>query len=190
MSGAITVLIDDPSWRKPRGLSTRLRQAAEAALRASGFKGKSGLTVLLASDARLEELNRDFRGKNKPTNVLSFPAAENPGSVKGRTAGRKTAARPKGRSVPFLADAPVYRGDVAPLIDGTKASSVEHAALIHATAGHALDYDDVQLETVSHPSVPVVPALLLSCHVILAGAAETGGTFRLCQYPPSPKRTP
>jgi 2-methylcitrate dehydratase PrpD len=54
----------------------------------------------------------------------------------------------------------VYRGDVAPLIDGTKASSVEHAALIHATAGHALDYDDVQLETVSHPSVPVVPALL------------------------------
>ena len=54
----------------------------------------------------------------------------------------------------------VYRGDVAPLIDGTMASSVEHAALIHATAGHALDYDDVQLETVSHPSVPVVPALL------------------------------
>jgi 2-methylcitrate dehydratase PrpD len=54
----------------------------------------------------------------------------------------------------------VYRGNVAPLIDGTMASSVEHAALIHATAGHALDYDDVQLETVSHPSVPVVPALL------------------------------
>jgi 2-methylcitrate dehydratase PrpD len=54
----------------------------------------------------------------------------------------------------------VYRGNVAPLIDGTMASSIEHAALIHATAGHALDYDDVQLETVSHPSVPVVPALL------------------------------
>ncbi len=54
----------------------------------------------------------------------------------------------------------VYRGTVAPLLDGTFASSVEHAALIHATAGHALDYDDVQLETVSHPSVPVVPALL------------------------------
>ena len=54
----------------------------------------------------------------------------------------------------------VYRGNVAPLIDGTFATSVEHAALIHGTAGHALDYDDVQLETVSHPSVPVVPALL------------------------------
>jgi len=86
MSGAITVLIDDPSWRKPRGLSARLRQAAEAALRASGFKGKSGLTVLLASDARLKELNRDFRGKNKPTNVLSFPAAQNTDGYRGDVA--------------------------------------------------------------------------------------------------------
>jgi probable rRNA maturation factor len=86
MSGAITVLIDDPGWRKPRGLSARLRQAAEAALRACGFKGKSGLTVLLASDARLKELNRDFRGKNKPTNVLSFPAAENPDGYRGDVA--------------------------------------------------------------------------------------------------------
>ena len=54
----------------------------------------------------------------------------------------------------------VYRGTVAPLIDGTFANSIESAALIHATAGHALDYDDVQLATVSHPSVPIVPALL------------------------------
>jgi 2-methylcitrate dehydratase PrpD len=69
----------------------------------------------------------------------------------------------------------VYRGDVAPLIDGTKASSVEHAALIHATAGHALDYDDVQLETVSHPSVPVVPALLAVSN------ARPGLTERMAQ---------
>jgi 2-methylcitrate dehydratase PrpD len=54
----------------------------------------------------------------------------------------------------------VYRGNVAPLLDGTFASSIEDAALIHATAGHALDYDDVQLTTVSHPSVPIVPAQL------------------------------
>ena len=86
MSGAITVLIDDPGWRKPRGLSARLRRAAEAALPVCGFKGKSGLTVLLTSDARLKELNRDFRGKNKPTNVLSFPAAENAEGYRGDVA--------------------------------------------------------------------------------------------------------
>lgn len=30
--------------------------------------------VLLADDSTLRRLNRDFRGKNKPTDVLSFPA--------------------------------------------------------------------------------------------------------------------
>ena len=49
--------------------------AARAALRKAGRKGS--LTVLLSGDNRLKELNRRFRGKNKPTNVLSFPAAEN-----------------------------------------------------------------------------------------------------------------
>jgi probable rRNA maturation factor len=30
--------------------------------------------VLLTSDAELKRLNRTFRGKNKPTDILSFPA--------------------------------------------------------------------------------------------------------------------
>jgi probable rRNA maturation factor len=80
---AITVLVDDPGWRKPRGLSARLRHAAEAALRASGLPARSRLTVLLSSDEKLKSLNRDFRGKNKPTNVLSFPAATNPDGYRG-----------------------------------------------------------------------------------------------------------
>jgi probable rRNA maturation factor len=69
---AITLLVDDPGWRKPRGLVTNLRRAAEAALAAARLKGD--VTVLLSNDARLKSLNCDFRGKNKPTNVLSFPA--------------------------------------------------------------------------------------------------------------------
>ena len=33
--------------------------------------------MLLSSDAKLKELNRAFRNKNQPTNVLAFPAATN-----------------------------------------------------------------------------------------------------------------
>jgi probable rRNA maturation factor len=80
---AITLLVDDPDWRRTRGLTARLRRAAEAALRASGFKGKSSLTVLLASDEKLRHLNRDFRAKDKATNVLSFPAAANDEGYRG-----------------------------------------------------------------------------------------------------------
>ena len=71
MSG-ITLLIQDPNWRGHRGLQAKLLTAAEAARKAGKLKGD--FTILLTSDKALKALNRDFRGKNKPTNVLSFPS--------------------------------------------------------------------------------------------------------------------
>jgi probable rRNA maturation factor len=70
MSG-ITLVVEDANWRKQRGIQSRLKQAAETAARAVKLKGE--VTILLAGDKRLAALNRDFRGKDKPTNVLSFP---------------------------------------------------------------------------------------------------------------------
>ena len=68
----ITLLVEDPKWRTHRGLATRLTGAAEAARKAVRLKG--GFTILLAGDQRLRALNHAFRGKDKSTNVLSFPA--------------------------------------------------------------------------------------------------------------------
>ncbi|MGU9982106.1 rRNA maturation RNase YbeY [Phreatobacter sp. HK31-P] len=36
------------------------------------------LSLALADDAAVQALNRDYRAKDKPTNVLSFPAAHGP----------------------------------------------------------------------------------------------------------------
>ena len=36
--------------------------------------GATGVTIVLAGDATVRRLNRDFRGKDKTTDVLSFPA--------------------------------------------------------------------------------------------------------------------
>lgn len=101
MSG-ITLLVEDLRWRSHRGLQARLKQAAEAARKKARLRGD--LTILLAGDKRLRALNRDFRGKDKPTNVLSFPG----GSMNGRT-GRHAAASDRFAS----AAAPGYAGDVA-----------------------------------------------------------------------------
>ena len=49
-------------------------------------KAKGALTILLGGDAKLKELNGLFRGKNKPTNVLSFPADANPDGYLGDVA--------------------------------------------------------------------------------------------------------
>jgi len=47
----------------------RFLAEAQAAIRLHGQ-----VTVLLTTDAALRDFNRRFRGKNKPTDVLSFPA--------------------------------------------------------------------------------------------------------------------
>ena len=53
-----------------------------------------------------------------------------------------------------------FGGGSSELFDGSYAQSAEHVALIHGIAGHSLDYDDVHLTSVTHPSVVLVPALL------------------------------
>ncbi|WP_083238968.1 rRNA maturation RNase YbeY [Methyloceanibacter superfactus] len=37
------------------------------------------ITIVLTDDAEMRTLNRDWRGKDAPTNVLSFPAGDAPG---------------------------------------------------------------------------------------------------------------
>ena len=69
MSTSVVIAINDPRWRKAR-LSTAIRRAIGTVLVREGQHG--GLTVLLTDATALHQLNRDFRGKDKPTNVLSF----------------------------------------------------------------------------------------------------------------------
>lgn len=58
----------DPRLPAVRSLNLFLAKA-KAAVRLRGQ-----VTVLLSTDGTLRSLNRRFRGKNKPTDVLSFPA--------------------------------------------------------------------------------------------------------------------
>jgi probable rRNA maturation factor len=39
------------------------------------------LSILLVSDAEMRKLNRDYRGKDRPTDVLSFAQQEGPGGA-------------------------------------------------------------------------------------------------------------
>jgi probable rRNA maturation factor len=43
--------------------------------------GKQELSILFTDDKRIAELNRQYRGKDKPTNVLAFPMAEDPSDI-------------------------------------------------------------------------------------------------------------
>ncbi len=57
------------AWGLSRPTLTRFAKKAQAAV---GLEGD--VDILLAGDTTLRRLNRDFRAKDKPTDVLSFPA--------------------------------------------------------------------------------------------------------------------
>ncbi len=67
--------------RAPRGALPRreLRSFVREACAAIPLAGE--VSVLLTTDAAVQELNKTFRRKNKPTDVLSFPAAPLPGET-------------------------------------------------------------------------------------------------------------
>lgn len=70
---SITLLVEDRKWSAKRGLGARIKRAAGLTLTRAG-QANGALTILLSHDERLRALNRSFRGKDKVTNVLSFPA--------------------------------------------------------------------------------------------------------------------
>ena len=51
-------------------------RAAQATLKHQKESPDMDLSIVLADDARLHELNRDYLGVDAPTDVLSFPASE------------------------------------------------------------------------------------------------------------------
>jgi len=72
----------DEEWDSSSSWEPLVRKAAAAAIAESAFPQLNEtarhieLSVRLAGDEQVRELNAHWRGKDKPTNVLSFPMAE------------------------------------------------------------------------------------------------------------------
>ncbi|WP_332696057.1 rRNA maturation RNase YbeY [Bosea sp. (in: a-proteobacteria)] len=64
-------------WREVGDLRPRIEAAIGAALALARLQPLAGaeLSLLLTDDKRIRAVNREWRGFDKPTNVLSFPAA-------------------------------------------------------------------------------------------------------------------
>jgi probable rRNA maturation factor len=79
----LDIILDaDPEWDSSSGWADLARSAANAAIAESAFPQLAEgprpveISVRLAGDAEVQQLNAQWRGKDKPTNVLSFPMAE------------------------------------------------------------------------------------------------------------------
>ena len=72
-----------------------LERFTARACRAARLRGE--VNVLIAPNAELRRLNRDFRHRDKPTDVLSFPAARSGKDIAGDIAISATIARANAR---------------------------------------------------------------------------------------------
>ena len=80
MSLDIDIAVEAPAWSDVADVEDLVRRAVDAAALATGLdvSGEVELSVLLCDDAAIRVLNRNWRGKDKSTNVLSFPAGDTP----------------------------------------------------------------------------------------------------------------
>ncbi len=79
------IIVAAQSWQDDTDYETIVRRAIEAAAAAASNvqTGGAEVAVMLTDDEGIRALNRDWRGKDKPTNVLSFPAPKPPGRAAG-----------------------------------------------------------------------------------------------------------
>jgi probable rRNA maturation factor len=71
---AVDILIESEAWQTLPEAEDVARRAIAAAAAAGKVRRNAELSVLLCDDEAIAVLNGRWRGQEKPTNVLSFPA--------------------------------------------------------------------------------------------------------------------
>ncbi|MFT4074826.1 MAG: rRNA maturation RNase YbeY [Asticcacaulis sp.] len=76
----IDIEIEEEGWLDALpDVQVVVQTGISAVLAAVEFKDQVDVVVLLCDDAEMKSLNKEYRQKNAPTNVLSFPAPRMPG---------------------------------------------------------------------------------------------------------------
>jgi len=133
-----TLVVEDEGWRKDPETLKLIRRAARLALDHPPRRART-VTILLTGDKRLRELNHLFRGKSKPTNVLSFGS-----------------------------DDPSYWGDVAIALGVVRKEAKQQGKTLPAHAAHLTVHGLLHLKGYDHAnkadrvSMEAVEILILS----------------------------
>jgi probable rRNA maturation factor len=106
------ISIDDPAWNDIAELEDLVASALT----------DEHLSILLTNDKNIQQLNKNFRDKDKPTNVLSFPAD----------------------------DEGEYMGDIAVAFETIKREAIEQDKSFHHHFIHMLIHGILHLDGYDH----------------------------------------
>ena len=146
----------DGEWDSSTGRGELARAAATAAIAESAFpqlgQGERAveLSIRLTSDAEVHALNAEWRGKDKPTNVLSFPMAEAEDLAEASSPGPEL----------MLGDIILASGVCAAEAEEKSIPVDQHAAhlMVHGTL-HLLGYDHMDDESAADMEAREIRAL-------------------------------
>ncbi|MDD3020613.1 MAG: rRNA maturation RNase YbeY [Alphaproteobacteria bacterium] len=135
----VDLLFDSPLWGKSR-LGCRALVPSLIALSWKNVPDKPKgiipeVTVTLTDDSYIQELNRDHRSKDKPTNVLSFPNFEHMSEI------------PSG-----IGEAPI--GDIIVAFETVKRESIEQGKTFKDHLSHMIVHGFLHLLGYDHISAP------------------------------------
>ena len=77
MSNKVLITNEQNAVKVPSGLRILIRRSCNAVLEYENFDGPAEISVTFVDNARIHELNKQYRDKDAPTDVLSFPMGEN-----------------------------------------------------------------------------------------------------------------
>ena len=146
----LDLVIENEAWGQVPNLELIAEQAVAAAL-PKGEQSKI-ITLLFSDDETMQELNKDWRGKDAPTNVLSFPAP-------------KDQPVPPGE-LPLLGDIVLGFGTCAREADEAGKSLTNHTChlIVHGVL-HLLGYDhvdDQEAEKMEAAEIKILSTLNIS----------------------------
>jgi probable rRNA maturation factor len=114
----VEVILEDGRWAEI-GLSGLAEAAATAVLDEFGLPPEAyEISLLACNDVRIATLNNQFRGKDRPTNVLSWPSSERDGSHLGNT--------------------PIFLGDMALAFETCAREAVDADLTLSAHVSHLI----------------------------------------------------
>ncbi len=112
--------------------TARMQDAVQYLLQSEGLE-QTEVSILLTDDVRIQEMNRDYRGYDRPTDVLSFAQGERIGG-----------------SPVFPPDVPSLLGDIVISVDTAERQAQDHGVTLEQElallgvhgALHLIGYED------------------------------------------------
>lgn len=131
----IDIWQDETDWEKLAGRAIHAAAAQTPYAALASCPMQCGISIILSDDETLHMLNRQYRQKDRPTNVLSFPMAD-----AGQIA--EITRAPEGEAM--LGDMAIAREICAKEAQDKAISVEQHAAhlIVHGTL-HLLGYDHI-----------------------------------------------